>query len=492
MSGKATEENLKGRLVANLSEEDNYSLIHDAYYGTGLFSHGYGLIQHPRESIENYINRKKLAYYWNYTGPIVNAMVDPIFKDDIKREYRSSELFKAFLDDCDRAGMTYQDFCKSAALIAKLYGAAYIVVDNASDMDSSLSDAITNRHLPFLKIVAPYQIKDWEIDDYGRIISFTYEERIRNGAYSEMVHTCTWTDSEWAISDGNGVKETGTHNLGHVPVVQWLARNTDKKIIKPPSEYISVAQTNFFLFQLCSWHTQILRDQAFSILTIPDSGGDEITVGTNNVLAYPPESSHTPAFISPAAAPADMLTGQMDRCVKEMFRMSGLESVLGASNSDNKSGVSKEWDFEKTNKRIADFAVRCENADEAIIGLYEAWSGDNVGYSCEYPRDFKINDVSDSLADAQAALDLGFDSISYKQEVLKKVLAAYLPNLKDEVYDNILKEMKAAAELAMQDAVYGANDGTEGDKQRDKGVPEGNQSPDGKGDEPKAGGGEGL
>lgn len=465
---------LQGQLLINLPGDDEYMMIHDAYYGTGLFAQGRGLIQHPRESVENFMNRKKLAYYWNYTGPIVNAMVDPIFKDEVRREYRNSEMFNGFLEDCDRAGTSYQDFCKSAALIAKLYGAAYIVVDNSDEMEGTLSAAVRNRHFPFLKVVSPMQIRDWKIDDYGRLTMFRYEERIRSGAYTETSRTHTWTAEEWSITSGAGSKETGVNPLGVVPVVQWLARNTDKRIIKPPSEYVSVVQTNYFLYQLCSWHAQILRDQAFNILTIPDPGTDDITIGTNNVLAYPPESTHTPTFIAPAAAPADMLTGQMDRCVKEMFRMSGLESIIGASTSDNKSGVSKEWDFEKTNKRIADFAVRCENADKAIIRLYEAWSGENTGYKVEYPRDFKISDVSDGLANAQAAIDLGFDSIAYKQEVLKKVLAAYMPNLAPDVYDTILKEMKAAAERAAQDAAYGVDDDTKGGEGAG-GVPKGDQ-----------------
>lgn len=482
-------EELKGKLLVNLPGDDDYAMIHDAYYGTGMFVNGRALIQHPRESIENFANRKKLAYYWNYVGPIVNAMVDPIFKDEVRREYRNSEMFQGFLDDCDRAGTSYQDFCKTAALFAKLYGAAYIVVDNSDEMESTRAAAMRNRHFPFLKIITPLQIRDWAIDDYGRLTMFEYEERMRNSAYSEVSRICRWTADEWVISSGGDWRGAGSNPLGKVPVVQWLARNSDRRIVKPPSEYISVVQTNYFLYQLCSWHAQILRDQAFNILTIPDPGTDDITVGTNNVLAYPPESTHTPAFISPAAAPAEMLTSQMDRCIKEMFRMSGLESILGSSTNDNKSGVSKEWDFEKTNKRIADFAVRCENADKAIIALYEAWAGEETDYKVEYPRDFKITDVADGLSDAQSALDLGFDSISYRQEVLKKVLAAYMPNLAPEVYDAILGEMKEAAERSMQDAAYGVDDDT-GHGEGAGELPERDRDEPSEGDDP-AGGGEG-
>ena len=430
---------------------DRYTLLHDAYYGVGLFENGEGLRKHPREMEENFADRKALAYYLNYLNGIVNSVVDPIFKDDIKTDYNDSEMFEAFLKDCDGAGTSYQDFLKSAAQQAKLYGAAYIIVDNAAEVEETRAEALEKRNFPFLKIVTPSQITDWEINNRGRIVRFEYTEKLRTGEKSETTTRYEWTEAEWRVGD-----KTGAHTLGRVPVVQWLARNTPKTEIKPPSEYISVAQSNYFLYQLCSWHTQMLRDQAFNILIMPDTGATELTIGTNNIIAFPPESSHVPSYIAPQSGPSEMLTGQMDRIIKEMFRMSGMDSVVGVQTDKSKSGVAKQWDFEKTNKRLADFAVRCENADKAIVELYEAWSKENVGYSCEYPRDFKINDVADALADAQSALDLGFDSVTYKQEVLKNVLAAYLPNLEPEIYDKIIEEVaKAIEDKKMHDAYEG-------------------------------------
>lgn len=457
---KATVETLKERetkdraLRAFNPSFNRYHLLKDAYYGIGLFEHGAGLRRHPRESLDNFRDRQALAYYWNYTGPIVNASVDPIYKDEIRREYKNSDMFEEFLTDCDRAGTSYQDFCKQAALMAKLYGVAYVVVDNSDIMAETIDDALSNRQLPFLKLVTPDMIKDWTTDHSGRLSSFSYTEVIQTGRNRSEEITYVWTTHEWAISVGGKVT-TGAHNLGRVPVVQWRARNTKLTDIKPPPEFLSVAQANYFLFQLCSWHTQILRDQAFNILTMPDTGTEDITVGTNNVLTYPPESNHTPEFISPAAAPAEMLTSQMDRTIQEMFRMSGLKSVIGVQTDQSKTGVAKQWDFEATNQRLADYSALCQTADTAIVALYTIWSGDSVDYHCVYPKDFRINDVADSLAEAQTALELGFDSPTYKREVLKKVLEAYMPNLESETYDAIIAEVEEAANQLIRDNVYG-------------------------------------
>lgn len=443
--------------------KDKYKLLHDAYFGIGLFEDGAGLRQHPRESIENFRDRQGLAYYLNYTAPIVNAAVDPIFKDDIAREYNSSEAFEAFLLDCDHAGTSYQKFCKNAATQAKLYGCCYVVVDNYAAQEEALSAAVKNRHIPFLKLISPNQVKDWAVDEYGNFTMFQYSETIQTGANEKRTTDYTWTLDEWRVGEGEDAK-SGPNALHRVPVVMWRARETKKNQIRPPSEYISIAQVNYFLYQLCSWHTQILRDQAFNILTMPDTGGGEVTVGTNNVLTYPPESSHIPEFIAPSAGPADMITDHMDRLIKEMFRMSGLDSVVGVRTDASKSGVAKQWEFEKTNQKLADFSVMCESADEAIIKLYGAWSNEDPAYDCEYPRDFKINDVIDAINSAQAALDLDFESPTYKLEVLKKVLAAYMPNIAPDIYDKMLAELEKALQDEQMNQQYGDKNVGDGDE----------------------------
>ena len=163
-----------------------------------------------------------------------------------------------------------------------------------------------------------------------------------------------------------------------------------------------------------------------------------------------------------------MLTEQIDRLIREMYRMSGIDSVIGVQTA--KSGVARQWDFEQTNQRLVDFAIQCEEAEKAIVALYEAWTGEQINYICEYPRDFKISDVTEGLAQAQAALDLGLASKTYQVEVARKVLEAYLPNLEPTAYDAIMRELEAAAAVTEQTQTYGDDDETDGDTDSDRGV----------------------
>lgn len=66
--------------------------------------------------------------------------------------------------------------------------------------------------------------------------------------------------------------------------------------------------------------------------------------------------------------------------------------------------------------------------------------------------------MTEGLAQAQAALDLGFESKTYQVEVARKVLEAYLPNLEPVAYDAIISELEAAAAVIEQTKTYGDED----------------------------------
>ena len=422
-----------------------YQLLHDAYFGDGMFRDGSALIRHERESKTNYYRRRRLAYYLNYTGPIVDGSVAPIFKNEIRRDYKDTFKFKVFIDDVDRLGTTLQNFIRRHATLAKLYGVVYVIVDNGSDFGGTDADNIERRSVPFLQVVLPQNVISWHFDERGVLDRFSYKT-ITKDTDGERIRKWEWTNTSWTQRDENDqVIKTGAHNLKRIPVVQWFGRDTEPMQILPMSEFFTIAKTNNHIYHLCSLLSQISDNQTFNILTMQASNDvDNITVGTNNLLVYPADVANAPSFIAPDSGPANVLMSQIDRLINEMYRMSGINSVIGVETS--KSGVAKAWEFERTNQRLADFALQCEKAEKAIIALYEAWAGETVDYSCEYPRDFKISDVSACLTQAQQALDLSLNSPTYRVEVVKKVLASYMANIEPDVYDAIVEDIEASTD----------------------------------------------
>lgn len=420
-----------------------YQLLRDAYYGTGGFATGSYLNKHKRESKEDYQFRQANAYYLNYFSPIVNALVDPIFKRQPLRDYQgpASATIKAFLEDVDTAGADIHTFMKRAAIMAKVYGVSFIVVDNASERQSrTVAEMLQQREIPFAYVLGPQDLEEYGIDQTGSLLYVRFKEvaSIKDGTYQ---YRYTYYDrTKWEIWGDNLMKSSGEHGLGCVPVIPLFPRMLEQRTMKPTPELEPIAKTAKALYNHCSWLGEILRNQTFPLLTIPSLDVNDLVVGTNNALGYLPDSSHAPAFIAPPSDPATILQNQIASLIQEMYRMASLSFVISTTQNNN-SGIARQWEFERTNQQLANFAMQCARAETEVMELVARWVNSDITYTVSYPDDFGIVDVTDQLAQAQAVLDMNLTD-GLQEEVLKKVLAVYCPDMPDERFDELIEDMK--------------------------------------------------
>lgn len=425
----------------DLARASAYDLLWDSYYGTGGFQTGDYLVKHKREKDENYRERKVIAYYLNYVRPVVNSHVDPVFRTEPAREWQGpgSVLWEKFISDVDKNGSSLTRFMKRAGLIAKLMGVAFIVLDNFKEHTLNVSEAISSRTLPYTYIVSPNRVTSFLTDQYGNLASITYTEQDQEG----QVNYRTWTSKGWILKDSDGkVVEEGKHPLGRVPVIPLFSRPMNQGEMLPISEFYPIAKTNARLFNLCSELDEILRNQAFAVLIYPDTGKgiSSLTLGPNNALGFDGENSrHTPAFIAPPADPSNLLMAQIDRLVKEIYRMAMLTHVTGVQ--EQKTGVAKAWDFEQTNTALTDFADNCEGVEIEMAKVFSLWVNQDLAYQCNYSDDYSIQDVEQELKEATQALDMQIGG-RFDVEVKKKVTAIYLQDLPTEDYDAVIEDIE--------------------------------------------------
>ena len=62
--------------------------------------------------------------------------------------------------------------------------------------------------------------------------------------------------------------------------------------------------------------------------------------------------------------------------------------------------------------------------------------------------------MTEGLQQSQLALDMDFVSKTYRIEVARKVLEAYLPNIEPVTYDAIIKELEAASAVTERAQTY--------------------------------------
>jgi len=419
----------------------NYNLLRDAYFSTGGFETGSYLERHKRETDEDYRTRQKIAHYPNYFASIVNALVDPVFKRKPLRDYEggASVFLEPFLQDVDGKGTSIATFMKQSAIIAKIYGVALIVVDNVTDDAPTVQDALDNRAFPYAYIVTPDNVEDYGLDRTGRLdyVRFREIESIADGTINYRY--TRFDRNGWQIWGAKGGKSEGEYPLGLVPVVPLFSRLLEQQTLFPAPEFMPLAKAAKAIYNYSSWLDEILYNQTFPILTIQSLDAKDVTVGTNNALGYSPDCSHAPAFIAPPSDPANVLLSKIAQTVQEMYRMASLSFV--GDNPSTASGVARQWEFERTNQQLANFAAQCAAAETQVMNIFARWVGSEINYTVSYPQDFGIVDLAAELTEAQAVLDMGLTH-GLSEEVLKRVLAAYCPDISDERFDELVEELR--------------------------------------------------
>lgn len=440
----------------NLLGVNDHKFLLDAYNGSGGFKDGSYLVSHPRETPEKHNARKELAYYLNYVAPVVNSHVNPVFRKEPEREWKENPLFSAFVDDVDTLGTSINRFMKRAGLIAKLHAVSFIVIDNVLDQPGNMADVIKQRALPYAYVVKPSQVKDYKTNKAGKLIELSYTVNSDGTATNQATETWTWTTKQWTCQYANGEKKQGEHKLGRLPIVPFYARPYEPGNVLPQSEFFNIAKTNKRLYNLCSEIDELIRNQAFNILTYPADESQtpddvkEITVGTENVMSYNGALSGKPEFIAPSAEPLQQLRDERKDLIVEIYRMAELSHVTGVETKN--SGVAKQWDFENTNQVLSDFALNAEEAEREVAKVFELWTNTTVDYYCKYSDDFGIVDVAAALDEVGKALDLNIGG-QFNVEAKKKAVAVYLNDLPEDRYDKVVDDIEARG----QDETYNFN-----------------------------------
>ena len=434
-----------------LNVKEHGKLVRDAFYGSGGFVDGSYLCRYARETPENYNTRQELAYYFNYTKPMVEGAVDPVFREYPTRTTDVQDVrWDAFLLDVDGMGTAIDDFMASAALDAKLDGSVFIVVDNAIDNAETLADSLEKRQFPYLYTLNQNDVINYVVDRKGKLILFVYRQQydvVEDDVRRTVTEQWTWTVDKWKCIK-EGVETEGVNAIGVIPVVPLVGAKSEKKRdLKPKSDFLHIAKINRAIYNACSELRQRNRSQAFSMLAypVPEDENPEtyskIVTGHNNALLY--KGGTPPSWITPDQAPSDMLRAEIDMLVEGIYRMAERASVTGVK--EQTSGIAKEWDNLARMQSIAAFSKVCQDAEHKIADIFGLYIGKDLDATITYSADFGIVDKTAELNAITAALDLAIGG-KFDVEVKKKAARLVLKELDDDIIQQIVEDIEKRGE----------------------------------------------
>lgn len=417
------------------------------------------LFRHKKERSEDYKERIRMSYYYNFCAPIIDIYTNHLFSLPIITDYANIEnTVELRKDNVDRCGSSLTEFRKELAETVQIFGHSFVVVDKpkAEQAPVSLADQIERGLFPYFTNFAPYDVLNWAVDEFGRahwvllreVRSGNNDPSTFNADESVIVQYRIWTRSEWILFDSKYQEiDRGNHNLGMVPVEPVYNKKSKKqKSFLGISEIADIGFIARDVYNRCSELNEIIRNQTFSFLTVQGKSADynEAEVGTSKALLYP-EGMNTPSYVSPPADNARILMEQIDRQITKMFQLAKLSggSAVQDGEVSVQSGVSKAFDFHETNSALCKKAGQLEDAEQRIWRLFAKWEGhDEWDGSVIYPRDYNVKDLIADIDEAEKLIKIQLGE-EFNARVKKEIIKKKFPRATDEEVDEMEEQARA-------------------------------------------------
>ncbi len=442
----------------------------EAYGNSALILAGHGadcdtyLDRYPREDDAKFQRRKDVAHYTNYVEAILDILVSYVTKNEMLRD-NTPEQITEWMVDADGQGSAWDDLLNDVVKPrTALLGWAPMLFDSPrapADSTRAATNAagVRARAIPLF----PANLLDWEVEDDG---SFAWAKirieywrrpdplgpRTKEEHYL-LLKPATVTRHIVIKTDGGetvSAPEVTSHGFGAVPVVIWRHKPCAEDTVRGTGMVDAVAVECRRLFNLVSELDEHLRQQVFALLQVPYAGPDpptELIGGTDNAVGLPADAKHEYKWLAPPATVAETFEQRIDNTTREIYRLARVEYEVATGQAE--SGLSRAYQFERTNRRLGDFAKQLARAEKrcyAFLGRALGVSPTSVEQaSVTAPTDFRVEDLAADIKNALDAISLTLPPTA-EMWVKKRVIEKMLPNLPDEQVAEIMDELEKQRE----------------------------------------------
>lgn len=390
--------------------------------------------RHLRESDENWNERIRRAYCYNYCTSIVDLYVAYLFSTNISRDMKDVDQsiiddFGQLYADADLQGNSYESFMQDAAIVGQVFGYAGVLVDSPSADSDILTeqDRKSEGIRPYLTLIDPLQLLDWDCDKFGRFnwvkIELPPEEQ---RSYQKKVDGCErfiliWNREGWVLwsvvcQDDQlpvvrKIREgTNPTTLKEVPLVIIRNQPMLKNRFMGYSALRDIADINIALMNWSSLGDEEINNRCLNVLAMErdGQGNCEAKISHHNILEYPAGTQNPPAYLTPGETPLKLVGEWIDRARDEIYRLAKLGGSTGlAASKEATSGIAYAYEFNETNQSLSAKAAKLEEGERKIHNLVAKWLGGNFTGTITYARDFGVDDFFmelDTLMKGRAAL----------------------------------------------------------------------------------------
>lgn len=404
-----------------------------------------------KEPLEVYGERLERVFYENYIGSIIDWYAATLFRREPILSFegensRGRAFFSEFTEDCDLKGTALSDFFRKRFTEMLVYGASYVLIDfprygarvgsRAAEDEMGLSRA-------YLVGYTAEDIVNWEVDERGSLLWAVV--RVQEPARGEEDGGGWWVRydrEEFQIYRQRGesveVVDRGPHAMagfGRLPLVELRAAEGLWLMNKAALLQLE----HFNKSNALSW---ALTMGLFAMPVIYTEREWEQVVGESYYIHLGPEDRF--GWTEPEGKVYQIAAENLERLKNEIYRVCYLLSQAGGPMSGGMalSGLSKQRDYAITQEILRAYGDGVKDAMRRTLRAVNDARGDGLTVGVAGLDEFDIGDFSSELEDATKLLALGVDSPTLRKEVLKRLAAKYLCDVRQEVKDRIAKEIE--------------------------------------------------
>jgi hypothetical protein len=408
------------------TNRDHWQIMLDAFEGVGGFQDGEYLWPYRNETRDDYAKRQQMARYHNYVEAIIDLYVQHTYTQEPTRVTESEDL-KEWWTDVDGSGTPITDFLKQCLALALAAGHTGVLMDATREEPVGPARA-DQRARPYLVRYVATAIPDWRTTN-DTVTGIKLREAVPDGSIIDppaegaaAYRYLLWDVDGWARFDHVGDLVDGAVTaLGIVP---FDVVRPKRSVLRPFTgrSLFSNAKIVQALFNRHSEEDEVLRNQAFSLLTVevPQDGDVEqarkqlgTELGSTRAVVVRGRTS----YISPDMAVPEQVRNNSLQLIRELYRVAHMRYERDTLAAESAEAIRLQ--FKELNEFLQGMAAELQRLEHQLARFYFHWTSPTpeaaeaaylaAKVSVSYPDEFFLADLRLDLdAWAQAiTMDLG-------------------------------------------------------------------------------------
>lgn len=416
------------------------------------------LVQRQKEPPDVYGERLIRVFYENYIGSIIDWYTATLFRREPTLSFdgagdRSREFFAKFADDCDLKGTSLSEFFRQRYVDALVYGRSHILIDfpkwmpavNRADEDAKGTSRA------YLVGYSPLNLINWSMDEHG---NYEWVVLRTSGLRKPNIEDTEWSkETRWAFYDKYNYKfyeRIDTHGKQGETTLVAEGRHGLAKDARVPLFDLKISEGLWLMNRAGSLQLEHFNKSnslswalTMGLYTMPvvysERDWNQI-LGESYYVQLGPNDRF--GWTEPEGKVFVIAADNLTRLQGEIYRVCYLTQAGGdMSGTNSHSGLSKQRDFAITQEVLRAYGDEVKETLKRVLKTVVSAREDALSIGVSGMDEFDIGDFGTELADAERLLALGMKSPTLTKQVFKKLALKYLCDVRQDVKDQIAREI---------------------------------------------------